>query len=214
MANTDILTATENYGKAQTAFQLALQEAARAREGAMISLGADITSTTGNVLNPVQAGKALGGIGPDKIQTITTGYGEGALPTVAKEQVGAVAATAEEAAARGIRESGTAAQAKLVAQEQGALATQEAIQKAQQTVAEAGATETQAKVNLEEAAAARRTAAGVRPKKKTKPAQATAQQNAARARASARAAANQKAKAQGKPMPYGKGGAPKPKKKK
>lgn len=154
MAETDILTATENYGKARTAFALALDEAARARTGAMIGLGADITTQTGTVLSPEDAGAAYKTADTSKNLTMRTGFGEGALPTIAKEQVATVAAQKEALAQRGIEgEGGLLGQQKVVAAEAGTIATQEAVQEAQAKIAEAAAAESAAEAEVEGAKA-------------------------------------------------------------
>ena len=210
----DILSATQNYGKAQTAFEIALKQAANQREQAMIGLGADFTTQGGKVITPNEGGVALGGEGLPSGTRISTGYGEGALSTIAKTQAGAVYEGQQALGERGVGGGGTAAQAKLVTQDQGALETQGAIQDFQGKVAAANLAEGAAKLDLATASADLATAQeeelpipGAKPDKtpKTK-----AQLAKIRAKnASARAAANQKAIKAGKPMPYGKGGAPK-----
>jgi len=211
----DILSATQNYGKAQTAFEIALKQAANAREQAMIGLGADFTAQGGKVITPDVGGAALGGEGFAAGTTMSTGFGEGALPTIAKTQAGAVYQQQQALGEKGVGStSGLAGQAKLVTQDQGALETQAAVQDFQAKVAEANLSQATAKSELDTAEADLSTAqeeklplgGKAKPTKPTKP-------NAKRQKqlASARAAANQKAKAAGKPLPYGKGGAPKPK---
>jgi hypothetical protein len=208
----DILSATQNYGKAQTAFEIALKQAANAREQAMIGLGADFTSQGGNVITPDAGGKALGGEGFPAGTRMSTGYGEGALPTIVKTQAGAVNEQQQALLEKGVGgTSGTAGQAKLITQEQGALETQAAVQDFQGKVAEANLAQATAKADLTSAAADLATAQeeelriGGKKGKPGKPPKTKAQL------ASARAAANQKAIKAGKPMPYGAGGAPKPK---
>jgi hypothetical protein len=206
----DILSATQNYGKAQTAFEIALKQAANQREQAMIGLGADFTSQGGNIITPDAGGKALGGEGFPAGTKMTTGYGEGALATIAKTQAGAVYEGQQALGEKGVGgTSGVAGQAKLVTQDQGALETQAAVQDFQGKVAEANLAQATAKADLTSAAADLATAQEEELPiggNKAKP-------NAKRQKqlASARAAANQRAKAAGKPLPYGKGGAPKPK---
>ena len=209
----DILSATQNYGKAQTAFEIALKQAANQREQAMIGLGADFTTQGGKVITPNEGGVALGGEGLPSGTTISTGYGEGALSTIAKTQAGAVYEGQQALGERGVGGGGTAAQAKLITQDQGALETQGAIQDFQANVAEANLAEGAAKLDLATASADLATAQeeelpipGAKPGKKPKITPKRQKQLA-----SARAAANVKAKAAGKPMPYGQGGAPKPK---
>lgn len=161
MAVTDILSATEAYGKAKTAFQVALEEADRARTGAMLALGADITTQTGQLLSPEEAGKAYRTEDTSKNLTMRTGYGEGALPTITKEQVGTVAAETEALAQRGVQvDSGLVEQQKAIAAEAGKIATQEAIQKTQTQIAEAGAKEATAKAEELEAEATLNTVRG------------------------------------------------------
>jgi hypothetical protein len=211
----DILSATQNYGKAQTAFSIALAQAANQREQAMIGLGADFTTQGGTVITPNEGGVALGGEGLPTGTAIRTGYGEGALPTIVKTQAGAVYETQQALGERGVgATSGVAGQAKLVTQDQGALETQAAIQDFQGKVAEANLAQATAKADLTSAAADLSTAQeeelpmgkrGKKPKTKAELAKVRTKN------ASARAAANQRAKAAGKPLPYGKGGAPKPK---
>lgn len=205
----DILSATQNYGKAQTAFSIAMAQAANQREQAMIGLGADFTTQSGKVITPNEGGIALGGEGLPAGTAIRTGFGEGALPTIAKTQAGAVYETQQALGERGVgATSGVTGQAKLVTQDQGALETQAAVQDFQGKVAEANLAQGAAKLDLATASADLATAqeeklTSGKPVKKPK----TKAQLA-----SARAAANQKAIKAGKPMPYGKGGTVKPKK--
>lgn len=209
----DILSATQNYGKAQTAFEIALKQAANAREQAMIGLGADFTTQGGRVITPNEGGAALGGEGFQAGTRMSTGYGEGALPTIAKTQAGAVYEQQQALGEKGVAgTSGLAGQAKLVTQDQGALETQAAVQDFQAKVAEANLSQATAKADLASAEADLSTAQEEELPIPTKPGK-PAKPNAKRQKqlASARAAANQKAKAAGKPLPYGKGGAPKPK---
>ena len=222
----DILSATQNYGKAETAFSIAVKQAANQREQAMIGLGADFTTQGGTIITPDQGGKALGGAGFEAGTRMTTGFGEGALPTIAKTQAGAVYETQQALGERGVgATSGVAGQAKLVTQDQGALETQAAVQDFQGKVAaanlalQAGTTiglylntaEGAAKLDLATASADLATAQEEKlPVGKRKPAKVTPKTPAQLA--SARAAANQKAIKAGKPMPYGKGGTVKPKK--
>jgi hypothetical protein len=213
----DILSATQNYGKAQTAFSIAMAQAANQREQAMIGLGADFTTQGGKVITPNEGGVALGGEGLPTGTAIRTGYGEGALPTIVKTQAGAVYEGQQALGERGVGDgSGVAGQAKLITQDQGALETQVAIQDFQGKVAEANTAESAAKLDERTAAADLATAQeeklpmgkgkpGKKPKTKAELAKIRTKN------ASARAAANVKAKAAGKPMPYGAGGAPKPK---
>ena len=212
----DILSATQNYGKAQTAFEIALKQASNQREQAMIGLGADFTTQGGKVITPNEGGVALGGEGLPSGTMISTGYGEGALSTIAKTQAGAVYEGQQALGERGVGGGGTAAQAKLITQDQGALETQGAIQDFQGQVAEANLAEGAAKLDLATASADLATAqeeeVPVPKGKPGKPPKTKAQLAKIRAKnASARSAANQKAIKAGKPMPYGKGGAPKPK---
>ena len=211
----DILSATQNYGKAQTAFEIALKQAANQREQAMIGLGADFTTQGGKVITPNEGGVALGGEGLPSGTTISTGYGEGALSTIAKTQAGAVYEGQQALGERGVGGGGTAAQAKLITQDQGALETQGAIQDFQANVAEANLAEGAAKLDLATASADLATAqeeeVPVPKSKPGKPPKTKAQLAKVRTKnASARAAANQKAIKAGKPMPYGKGGTVKP----
>ena len=211
----DILSATQNYGKAQTAFEIALKQAANAREQAMIGLGADFTTQGGRVITPNEGGAALGGEGFEAGTRMSTGYGEGTLPTIAKTQAGAVYETQQALGEKGVgATSGIAGQAKLVTQDQGALETQAAVQEFQGKVAEANLAQATAKADLTSAAADLATAQEEELPiggKKTKPGKPSKPPKTKAQLASARAAANQKAIKAGKPMPYGKGGAPKPK---
>ena len=208
----DILSATQNYGKAETAFSIAVKQAANQREQAMIGLGADFTTQGGTIITPDQGGKALGGAGFEAGTRMTTGFGEGALPTIAKTQAGAVYETQQALGERGVgATSGVAGQAKLVTQDQGALETQAAVQDFQGKVAAANLAQGAAKLDLATASADLATAQEEKlPVGKRKPAKVTPKTPAQLA--SARAAANQKAIKAGKPMPYGKGGTVKPKK--
>jgi len=213
----DILSATQNYGKAQTAFEIALKQAANQREQAMIGLGADFTTQGGKVITPNEGGVALGGEGLPSGTRISTGFGEGALSTISKTQAGAVYQQEQALLEKGIvAGSGTAGQAKLITQDQGALETQGAIQDFQGKVAAANTAESAAKLDLATASADLATAQeeevpipGAKPVKKPKTKAELAKIRTKNA--SARAAANVKAKKEGRPMPYGAGGAPKPK---
>lgn len=215
---TDVLSATDNYGKANTAFALALQQASNQREAAMIGLGADFSSQAGKVYTPNEVGGMLGGAGLDAGTTIKTGFGEGALATIDKTAVGNVYQQQEALDERGVGgTSGISQQAKALVGDQQGLASQQAVQDFQGQVAEANLAQATAKADLAGAAAALDTASGdetpiakpegvVKPKVKPK-----ITPKRQKELASARAAANQKAIKAGKPMPYGKDGAPKPK---
>jgi hypothetical protein len=149
----NILSATENYGKAQTAFSIAMAQAANQREQAMIGLGADFTTQGGNVITPNEGGVALGGAGLPTGTAIRTGFGEGALPTIAKTQAGAVYQQEQALLEKGVGGgSGVTGQAKLITQDQGALETQGAIQDFQGKVAEANVAQGAAKLDLATAA--------------------------------------------------------------
>lgn len=213
MAKVDVLTKAENYGKAQTAFKMALANAANAREGALISLGADITTPGGKVLTPDIAGKMLGGEGLTPGTRLSTGFGEGALPSIAKEQVGTTAEAVQALQERGVGgTSGLAAQQRTISGEAGAIETQKAIQQAQTEIAAATAEQVEAATAEQEAEASYRTSIGqvAKTPKNTAKAAANKKAAAAKKRASARAAANAAATKAGKPKPYGAGGAPKP----
>ena len=150
----DILSATENYGKAQTAFSIAMAQAANQREQAMIGLGADFTTQSGKVITPNEGGIALGGEGLPTGTAIRTGFGEGALSTIAKTQAGAVYEGQQALGEKGVGgTSGVAGQAKLIVQDQGALETQAAIQDFQGKVATANTAESAAKLDLASASA-------------------------------------------------------------
>jgi hypothetical protein len=215
---TDVLSATDNYGRANTAFALALQQASNQREAAMIGLGADFSSQAGKVYTPNQVGDMLGGAGLDAGTTIKTGFGEGALATIDKTAVGNVYQQQEALDERGVGgTSGISQQAKALVGDQQGLASQQAVQDFQGKVAEANLAQATAKADLAGAAAALDTASGdktavPKPEGAVKP-KVTPKVTPKRQKelASARAAANQKAKKEGRPMPYGKGGTVKPK---
>ena len=158
---TDVLSATDNYGKANTAFALALQQASNQREAAMIGLGADFSSQAGKVYTPNEVGGMLGGAGLDAGTTIKTGFGEGALATIDKTAVGNVYQQQEALDERGVGgTSGISQQAKTLVGDQAALAGQEAVQGFQGKVAEANLLQTTAKADLAGASAALDTASG------------------------------------------------------
>lgn len=173
MAKTDILTATETYGKAQTAFKLALANAASQREASMYNLGADFTTQGGKVLTPNEVGTALGGPGLAPDTKLTTGFGDATLPTIQKEQTASVGEVMQAATERGLGAgSGIAQQQKIAIQDTGALETQRAIQEAQAKVAEANAEQAGAALTEQQAEATYRTVAGQvakKPKPKPKP---------------------------------------------
>jgi hypothetical protein len=189
MAKTDILTATETYGKAQTAFKVALANAASQREASMYNLGADFTTQGGKVLTPKEVGAALGGAGLAEGTRLTTGFGDATLPTVQKEQTASVGEAMQAATERGLGAgSGIAQQQKIAIQDTGALETQRAIQEAQAKVAEANAAQGGAALEEQQAEAVYRTVAGQvakKPKPKPKP-NTTARTNAAAVRAAAK----------------------------
>jgi hypothetical protein len=144
---------------------------------------------------------------------MTTGFGEGALPTIQKEQTASVGEAAQALTERGVGgSSGLAKQSKLVIGDTGDLATQAAVQEAQAKVAEANAGQAAAGMDVVESEAALETTRGKvaqTPKQKAAAA-AKAKQEAAKKRGSARAAANAKAVAAGKPKPYAPTGKPTP----
>lgn len=212
MAKTDILTATENYGKAQTAFQIALANANSARELAMYNLGADFTTQGGKVLTPNEVGQALGGEGIPKSTTMSVGFGDRGISKIQAEQTGTTAEVVAKLQEQGISSSsGLTGQARLVSSDIGAGAKQAAVQAAQTEAAQASAEQAAAAMEEQQAQATYDTALGMKAVPAGKPGKPTAaQQKAAAQRASARAAANQKAKASVKPMPYSPGGTPKP----
>ena len=161
----DILSASENYGKAQSAFRLALEQSASQRQQAMIGLGADFTTQTGKVLTPNQAGKALGGGALQEGTTMTTGYGEGALPTITKTQAGAVNEVQQALLEKGVGgTSGLAGQAKLVTQDQGALETEAAVFDVEGKIAQADLAQAAAKGDVRSAKGSLDTAMGVKTK--------------------------------------------------
>jgi len=212
MAETDILTATENYGKAKTAFALALNQAAQTRQQAMFDLGADYIQQGGNTLTPDAVGKALGGEGFDKPTAMKTGFGTRGLSLIAQEQAGTAYQQDVAAQERGLTAgSGVRESSRLIAQEAGQEATEQAVRESQARIAEANAQQAAAKIEELNAKAeydtvtgktttsntpggGRNTPGGGRPNE--------TKQEAAKRRASARAAANAKAKAAGKPLPY------------
>jgi hypothetical protein len=158
---TDVLSATDNYGKANTAFALALQQASNQREAAMIGLGADFSSQAGKVYTPNEVGGMLGGAGLDAGTTIKTGFGEGALATIDKTAVGNVYQQQEALDERGVGgTSGISQQAKALVGDQQGLASQQAVQDFQGQVAEANLAQATAKADLADAGAALDTATG------------------------------------------------------
>jgi len=158
---TDVLSATDNYGKANTAFALALQQASNQREAAMIGLGADFSSQAGKVYTPNEVGGMLGGAGLDAGTTIKTGFGEGALATIDKTAVGNVYQQQEALDERGVGgTSGISQQAKALVGDQQGLASQQAVQDFQGAVAEANLAQASAKADLAGASAALDTATG------------------------------------------------------
>lgn len=162
MAGTDILTKTENYGKAITAFNLALQNAASTRESAMIGLGADFTSTTGKVLSPKDAAQAMapGGSGLDGTK-MTTGFGDATLPTLTKEATATISQNVNDLVERGVGTgSGLSRQQNVVGGEMADIAKQQAVQEAQAKVAEANAEQVGAYGEERQAAADLATAQG------------------------------------------------------
>lgn len=215
MASTDILTAAENYGDAVNAFKLALNQANQARKQAMFDIGADYIQQGGQTLTSDEVGKALGGAGFEKPTAMKAGFGTRGLSLIAQEQAGTAYQQDVNAQERGLTlGSGVREAARLVAQEAGQEATEEAFRGYQASLAEAAAGQAEAKAEELAAKAEYDTVRG-----RTSGRQGGRQggrnsetkQEAAKRRASARAAANQRAKAAGKPMPYGAGGAPKPK---
>lgn len=209
MAKTDILTAAENYGDAKSAFALALNQANQMRKQAMFDIGADYIQQGGQTLTSDEVGKALGGAGFEKPTAMKAGFGTRGLSLIAQEQAGTAYQQDVAAQERGITlGSGVRDTARLIAQEAGQEATEEAFRNYQASLAEAAAGQAQAKGEELDAKAEYDTIRGRTP---TGGRAGDTKQQAAKRRASARAAANQKAKAAGKPLPYGAGGAPKSK---
>jgi hypothetical protein len=165
---TDILTSVENYGKAQSAFAKALTDAATARQQAMTDLGASIIGQSGKVITPMQAAKMLGpsGTGLPKTAKITTGFGEGALASIAKEEAGAAYAATRDIQTRGVGVGGLAGQARTIAADTGDVAKQQAIQDTMKTLAGVESGVLAARSDLAQARAVANTARGITPKKK------------------------------------------------
>lgn len=168
---TSIMTKAEQQGKAQTAFELALQQAASTREQAMIGLGVDIIGQTGNVLTPEQASDVMKPGGQTLAKTkMTTGYGEGAIPSVVKAGVAATGEALTGLTERGIGTTGgLAGQARVVGADAVQLAKQQAVQEAQAKMTEAEGAVTEADITLQGANADLATARGVNLGKKNKP---------------------------------------------
>lgn len=146
MTKTDILTATESYGKAKSAFGLALSDAAAQREAAMYALGGNYTTQAGKVLTPEEAGQ-VANVGGETLKsaTLSTGFGDRGIATIAKTGVDATAAAVTGLQEQGIStESGLSQQARTVSRDQSALATQEAIQQSEATIAGINADQTTA----------------------------------------------------------------------
>jgi hypothetical protein len=165
---TDILTATETYGKARTAFGQALVDAAAQREQTMIDLGASIMGQKGQVLTPTQAAKMLGpsGTGLPKTAKITTGIGEGALPTAAKEEAAAVYSATQDLQNRGVGTGGLVGQARAIGTEAGDVTKQQIITDATKSLAATAKGVAAARSAASQAKASLQTARGISPKKK------------------------------------------------
>jgi hypothetical protein len=160
---TNIMTKAEQQGRAQTAFELALQQAASTREQSMIGLGVDVIGQTGNVLTPEQASDLMKPGGQTLKNTkMTTGYGEGAIPSVVKAGVAATGEALTSLTDRGIGTGGgLAGQTRTVNADAVQLAKQQAVQEAQAKIAESETAVTAADVELQSANADVATARGV-----------------------------------------------------
>ena len=169
---TNIMTKAEEKNRAQTAFGIALNQAASQREQSMINLGVDITNQGGKVLNPEEASDvfAPGQKGRADV-TMTTGYGEGAIPSVVKEGVTATGEAVNALTERGVGgSSGLVGQQRVIGADAVQLAKQAAIQAAQGEIAQANASTIEEQAALTAAQAAENTARGIKggPKVKKK----------------------------------------------
>ena len=168
-SNTDTITAVENYGKAKTAFGLALEQAAVAREETMRNLGVDILGQQGTVLTPEQAAKKLGpdgaGLGTARLKT---GIGEGAIPTIAKEGAATAYAAATDVRSRGITGGGLVGQTKAITGEATSLAEQAAVKEAMKSLYATEQGVLAAQAGSRDALATLRAAQGIKVKNKKK----------------------------------------------
>ena len=165
---TDNITAVENYGKEQQAFAKALVDASTQRQQIMTDLGASIMTQSGRVITPTQAAKMLGpsGTGLPKTAKITTGFGEGALATNAKDEVAAAYTAARDIQNRGVGEGGLTGQARTIGVEAGNVANQQAIEAGLRGIATVDASVAAAQQQSDAAKAILNTVRGIKPKKK------------------------------------------------
>lgn len=207
----NILDAVDKAMTAKRAYDSAIYQSSLEREAAMRNLGVELTTGSGSVLTPQEAATRLGPAGQGfEGVTASVGFGEGAIPTITKEQVGAVADVVAANTERGVGESGLTEQQRKIIGEQGAIDTTKTIAEARDVITASEAEVVNKKGDLDLARADVKAARGIKASPRTGP-KAETKAEAAKRRASARAAANQKAKAAGKPLPYGAGGAPNPK---
>jgi hypothetical protein len=158
---TDVITATENWGKATTAFQVALKTAAMQRQQILNDLGADVTRPSGKVMSVEKAGQLFGPAGDPaarKRVSLKTGFGEGQLATIAKTAAGASYQVTEQAAERGVGgESGVVGASRVLVNESQDIEQQKAIEAASAAMNEANAGVAAAKAEQLQAEAAMKT---------------------------------------------------------
>jgi len=162
MAVTDVLTKAEEYGKSVTAFTNAVQTAALSRESTIRDLGIDITNARGKTITPEEAARALG---PGKPQVLRgaarTSFGEGAMPTIAKESAATTGANVTALSERGIgATSGLTKQARIIGTDIANVTRQQTVSDALKAIADANAGVVSANQNKNLALAALRTAQG------------------------------------------------------
>jgi len=131
----DILDKVEALTTTTNAYKNALLTASALRESTLAGLGADFSNSGGNAVTVDQAADVLGPGGQSfKGFTMKTGFGEGTLPTITKEGVGAVGAAVTEATMRGVGEGGLVGQTRLIGREQANIERDKAITAAQEEI--------------------------------------------------------------------------------
>lgn len=164
---TDVITATENWGKAETAFQIALKNARVQREQALLDLGADVTRPTGKVMSVENAGKLYGPAGDPAVRervSLRTGFGEGTLASISKEAAGEAYQATQALTERGVGEGGLTGTARTLTTEAQKIGEEEAVKAAMGAISEANLGIAAAKEEALQAKAALDTVKGVRTK--------------------------------------------------
>ena len=164
----DILESVENWGKANTAFQMALRAANTARQSVFADLGVDLMrDASGKIMKPENAVKVFTGQDPKTARKVSMriGFGEGALPTIAKEAAGEAYQATQALAERGMDAAGgLVGTARTLVTDAQKIGQQKAIEAATTQLADINQSVIEAKSQVEQAKAAERAAKGIKTK--------------------------------------------------